>query len=82
MIQKSQIVIRRENPVLKDVPVESSPVKTGKKLSVAQVVGDFSILPTNAIDQIGLIGSIKLRGIRTPTATKSAKKGFRMVAKW
>jgi len=75
-------VIRRENPVLKNIPVESSLVKTGKKLSRAQLVGDFSLIPTTAIDHIGLIGSVKLRGIRIPTATKSAKKGFKVIAKW
>jgi hypothetical protein len=82
IMQTSIIVIRRENPVLKNTPVESSLVKTGKKLSRAQLVGDFSMIPTNAIDHIGLIGSVNLRGIKIPTGTKSAKKGWRVIAKW
>jgi hypothetical protein len=81
-MSQSQIVIRRENPVLKNIPVVRSLVKTGKKLSVKKVVGDFSLLPTTAMDLIGLIGHQQLEGIRIPTSTKSAKKGFRMVAKW
>lgn len=82
-MQSSIILFRGEESVLKKSQVESFPVKTDKKLStIAQVVGDFSLIPTNAIDQIGLIGSTKLRGIRIPTGTKSAKKGFRVIAKW
>jgi len=78
----SQILEMGEQPTLKKSPVESFPVVAGKKLSIAQVVGDFSLIPTTAIDHIGLIGSVKLRGIRIPTATKSAKKGFKVIAKW
>ena len=77
----SQIIARCEEPVLENNPV-SYPVISGKKLSVKKVVGDFSLLPTTAMDLMGLIGNQQLEGIRMPTGTKSAKKGFRMVAKW
>ena len=46
--QKPQIVFRRETSALKKSPVESFPVKADKKLSMAQIVGDFSLLPTFA----------------------------------
>ena len=76
MQQKSITLVRGKDSVLQKIPVESFPVVTDKKLSsVAQLVGDFSVLPTTAIDHIGLIGSVKLREIRIPTGTKSAKKG-------
>ena len=82
MVQ-TQILIRGETSALEKNQVESFPVIADKKLSsMAQVVGDFSLIPTNAIDHIGLIGSVKLREIRIPTATKSAKKGLRVIAKW
>lgn len=81
MQQRSIILVRGEQSTLKKSQV-SFPVQVDKKLSIAQVVGDFSLIPTNAIDHIGLIGSVKLRGIRIPTATKSAKKGLRVIAKW
>jgi hypothetical protein len=80
-MNSSQILIRGREPALENNPV-SCPVITGKKLSVKKVVGDFSLLPTTAMDLIGLIGHQQLEGIRIPTSTKSAKKGFRMVAKW
>jgi len=64
-------------------PVESIPVYADEKLSsVAEVVGDFSLIPTTAMDLLGLIGSLQLEGIRIPTGTKSAKKGWRLTAKW
>ncbi len=65
-------------------PVESIPVGKSKKLSqsVAQIVGDFSLIPTNWIDHAQLIGSTHA-GIRQKgNHTKSANKGWRMVAKW
>ena len=82
MIQ-SQILIRGETSALENNQVESLPVIADKKLSsTAQVVGDFSLIPTNAIDHIGLIGSVGLQEIRIPLGTKSAKKGWRLTAKW
>lgn len=81
MVHQVQILFRGEKSALKKSQVASGPVTADKKL-VTQIVGDFSLIPTNAIDQIGLIGSTKMREIRVPTGTKSAKKGFRMVAKW
>ena len=81
MQQRSIILVRGEQSTLKKSQV-SFPVQVDKKLSIAQVVGDFSLIPTNAIDHIGLIGSVKFRRIRIPTATKSAKKGLRVIAKW
>jgi len=82
MQQQSITLVRGKESVLKKIPVESFPVVTDKKLSAKKVVGDFSLIPTTAIDQIGLIGSIKLREIRIPVTTKSAKKGWRLIAKW
>jgi len=78
----TQILEISEQSALKKSPVESFPVIADKKLSIAQVVGDFSLIPATAIDHIGLIGSVKLRGIRVPSGTKSAKKGWRLTAKW
>ena len=80
MQQKCLILEKGEKSALKNSQV-SFPVAVDKKL-IAQVVGDFSLIPTNAIDHIGLIGSVKFRGIRIPTGTKSAKKGWRLTAKW
>ena len=82
MVQ-TQILIRGETSALEKNQVESFPVIADKKLSsVAQVVGDFSLIPTSAIDHIGLIGSAGLREIRIPSGTKSTKKGWRLTAKW
>ena len=82
MVQ-TQILIRGETSALEKNQVESFPVIADKKLSsVAQVVGDFSLIPTSAIDHIGLIGSVGLREIRIPSGTKSARKGLRLTAKW
>ena len=80
-MQQSIIFERSELSTLKTIQV-SSPVKVDKKLSIAQIVGDFSLIPTNAIDQISLIGSRQLDGISIPLGTKSAKKGWRLTAKW
>jgi len=64
-------------------PVESIPVYADKKLStVAELVGDFSQIPITAMDLLGLIGTQQLEGIKIPTSTKSAKKGWRLTAKW
>ncbi len=82
MQQQTKILFGGEESALKKSQVESIPVVADKKLSNAQVVGDFSLIPTNAIDQIGLIGSRQLAKRQISTATKSAKKGFRVVAKW
>ena len=83
MEQKTQILFRGETSALENNPVESIPVIADKKLSsTVQVVGDFSLLPTSAKDHIGLIGGIGLRKIRIPTSTKSARKGWRLTAKW
>ena len=80
---KTQILFRGEESALKKSQVESFPVIADKKLSsVAQVVGDFSLIPTTAMDLLGIVGSLQLKGIRIPTATKSAKKGWRLIAKW
>lgn len=83
MEQQTQILLGGETSALENNPVESNPVTADQKLSsTAQVVGDFSLIPTSAIDHIGLIGSVGLREIRIPTGTKSAKKGWRLTAKW
>ena len=64
-------------------PVESIPVYADEKLSsVAELVGDFSLIPITAMDLLGLIGTQQLEGIKIPTSTKSAKKGWRLTAKW
>ena len=82
MVQ-TQILIRGETSALEKSQVESFPVIADKKLSsLAQVVGDFSLIPTSAIDHIGLIGSVGLREIRIPSGTKSVRKGLRLTAKW
>ena len=82
MEQKTIILAKGETTALKNSPVESFPVKAVKKLSTKEIVGDFSIIPTYAIDLIGLIGNHQLEGIQIPTGTKSAKKGWRLTAKW
>jgi len=64
-------------------PVASIPVNVDEKLSsMEKVVGDFSLIPTNAMDLLGLIGTQQLEGIRIPSGTKSARKGWRLIAKW
>ena len=83
MKQQTQILFRGETSTLENNPVASIPVIADKKLSsIAQVVGDFSLIPTTAIDHIGLIGGLQLKGIKIPTGTKSTKKGWRLIAKW
>jgi hypothetical protein len=82
MIQ-TQILFRGEKSVLDKNQVGSFPVIADKKLSLmAQVVGDFSLIPITAMDLLGLVGSLQLKGISVPTGTKSAKKGWRLTAKW
>ena len=82
MRQESITLVRGKESVLQKVPVESFPVVTDKKLSAKKVVGDFSLIPTTAIDLIGLVASLQLEGIKIPSGTKSAKKGWRLIAKW
>jgi len=80
---KTQILFRGEESALKKSQVESFPVIADKKLSsIAQVVGDFSLIPTTAMDLLSMIGSLQLEGIKIPTSTKSARKGWRLTAKW
>ena len=83
---KQQTQLLRENEksaFVTESPVESIPVYADEKLSsVAQVVGDFSLIPTTAMDLLSMIGSLQLEGIKIPTGTKSAKKGWRLTAKW
>ena len=80
---KTQILFRGEESALKTSQVESFPVIADKKLSsMAQVVGDFSLIPTTAMDLLSMIGSLQLEGLKIPTSTKSARKGWRLTAKW
>ena len=83
---KQQTQLLRENEksaFVTESPVESIPVYADEKLSsVAQVVGDFSLIPTTAMDLLSMIGSLQLEGIKIPTGSKSAKKGWRLTAKW
>ena len=80
---KTQILFRGEESALKTSQVESFPVIADKKLSsVAQVVGDFSLIPTTAMYLLSMVGSLQLEGIKIPTGTKSARKGWRLTAKW
>ena len=81
MIQKSQMLLGAREPALSNSPV-SFPVVTGKKLIEKKVVGDFSFIPTTAMELLQLVGSSQLQGIRVPIGTKSAKKGWRLTAKW
>lgn len=78
-IQK-QILFRGETSALKTNPVESFPVKADKKLSI--VVGDFSMIPTSAIELLCMIGNTQMYGKSVYIGTKSAKKGWRLIAKW
>ena len=80
---KTQILFRGEESALKKSQVESFPVIADKKLSsIAQVVGDFSLIPTTAMDLLSMVGSLQLEGLKIPTSTKSARKGWRLTAKW
>ena len=68
----------------RESPVESIPVGKSEKLSqhVPQFVGDFYLIPTSWSERAQLIGSthagIRERGVHT----KSANKGWELVAKW
>jgi hypothetical protein len=85
-MQQQQAQLLRENEkfaFVNESPVESIPVYADEKLSsVAELVGDFSLIPTTAIDLLGLVGTQQLQGIKIPTSTKSAKKGWRLTGKW
>ena len=82
-MNQTQILLGGKTSALENSPVESIPVIADKKLSSKiQVVGDFSLIPATAIDLLGLIRSQQLEGIRIPTGTKSARKGWRLTAKW
>ena len=84
MQQKAQILLGGEKFALVNSLVESFPVKANEKLSqrVPQIVGDFSLIPTSWYDRAQLIGSthagIREKGVHT----KSANKGWELVAKW
>ena len=84
MKQQTQLLQENEKSAfVTESPVESIPVYADEKLSsMAQVVGDFSLIPTTAMDLLSMIGSLQLEGIKIPTGTKSAKKGWRLTAKW
>jgi len=79
-----QVLLGGETPVLENSPVESFPVITGKKLSsiVKEYVGDFSLIPTSAIDHIERIGNTQKQVREKGINTKSARKGWRMTAAW
>ena len=83
-MKQTQILLGGENTAfVTESPVASIPVYADEKLSsVAEIVGDFSLIPTTAIELLGLVGSLQLEGIKIPTGTKSAKKGWRLTAKW
>ncbi|MEK7786751.1 MAG: hypothetical protein AAB658_15180 [Chloroflexota bacterium] len=82
-MKQQTILFGGETSALQKSQVESLPVKADKKLSsTVQVVGDFSIIPTTAIELLHLVGSPQLNGIKVPTCTKSARKGWRLTAKW
>ena len=86
MASKPNQSLLLETPELsgRESPVGSIPVAKNEKLSqrVPQIVGDFSLIPTSWIDRAQLIGSthagIREKGVHT----KSANKGWRLVAKW
>ena len=84
MKQQTQLLQENEKSAfVTESPVESIPVYADEKLSsMAQVVGDFSLIPTTAMDLLSMIGSLQLEGIKIPTSTKSARKGWRLTAKW
>lgn len=81
-MKQQTILFGGETSALQKSQVESLPVKADKKLSIVQVVGDFSIIPATAIELLHLVGSPQLNGIKVPTCTKSARKGWRLTAKW
>ena len=86
MFEKTYQSLVIETPELsgRESQVESIPVGKSKKLSqrVPQLVGDFSLIPTSWVERAQLIGSthegIREKGIHT----KSANKGWRVIAKW
>mgnify|MGYP004008334265 FL=1 len=84
MKQQTQLLLENEKfAFVIESPVESRPVYADKKLSsIAQVVGDFSLIPTTAMDLLGLIGPQQLEELKIPSGTKSTKKGWRLTAKW
>ena len=84
MKQQTQLLLENEKSAFgNESPVESIPVYADEKLStVTELVGDFSLIPITAMDLLGLIGTQQLEGIKIPTSTKSAKKGWRLTAKW
>jgi hypothetical protein len=84
MKQQTQLLLENEKSAFgNESPVESIPVYADEKLStVAELVGDFSQIPITAMDLLGLIGTQQLEGIKIPTSTKSAKKGWSLTAKW
>ena len=84
MKQQTQLLLENEKSAFgNESPVSSIPVYADEKLStVAELVGDFSQIPITAMDLLGLIGTQQLEGIKIPTGTRSAKKGWRLTAKW
>ena len=84
MKQQTQLLLENEKSAFgNESPVESIPVYADEKLStVAELVGDFSQIPITAMDLLSLIGTQQLEVIIIPTGTKSAKKGWRLTAKW
>jgi len=84
MNQQTELLLENEKSAFgNESPVESIPVYADEKLSsVAELVGDFSLIPITAMDLLGLIGTQQLEGIKIPTSTKSAKKGWKLTAKW
>ena len=84
MNQQTELLLENEKSAFgNENPVESIPVYADEKLStVAELVGDFSQIPITAMDLLGLIGTQQLEGIKIPIGTKSAKKGWRLTAKW
>ena len=82
-MNQTQILFQGEKSALNKNPVESFPVLADKKLSTrTDVVGNFSLIPTNVIYDIGLIGNVKFEAIRVPTTTKYARKDWSVTAKW
>ena len=72
MKQQTQLLLENEKSAFgNESPVESIPVYADEKLSSVA-----------AMDLLGLIGTQQLEGIKIPTSTKSAKKGWRLTAKW
>ena len=84
MQQQAQLLRENEKSAfVNESPVESIPVYADEKLSsIVELVGDFSLIPITAMDLLGLIGTQQLEGIKIPTDTKSAKKGWRLTGKW